>query len=47
MSGNGVHVNFSFVDDAGANVMGDESSPDGLSALAHGCLAGLPRTTRP
>jgi glutamine synthetase len=41
VSGSGVHVNFSFVDDSGANVMFDDASPDGLSALAHGCLAGL------
>ncbi len=41
MSGSGVHVNFSFLDTAGHNVLLDPDAHDGLSDLAHGCLAGL------
>ena len=41
VAGNGVHVNFSLVDDDGRNVLIDEGSSDGLSPLAHQCLAGL------
>lgn len=41
VSGNGIHVNFSMVDSAGNNAFIDEASADGLSELAHGCLAGL------
>ncbi len=41
MSGSGLHVNFSFLDVTGHNVLLDATSADGLSELAHGCLAGL------
>jgi glutamine synthetase len=43
LSGSGVHVNFSLVDGAGANVFVDASTEDGLSAVAKSCLAGLCR----
>ena len=39
--GNGVHVNFSLLDADGANALVDPGAPDGLSALAKSCLAGL------
>lgn len=39
--GNGVHVNFSLLDADGANALVDPGAPDGLSALAKRCLAGL------
>ena len=39
--GNGVHVNFSLLDADGANALVDPDAPDGLSALAKRCLAGL------
>ncbi len=39
--GNGLHVNISFVDGNGENVLYDPSTPDGLSALAHRCMAGM------
>ena len=41
VSGSGIHVNFSLVDDEGHNVLSDETSSDGLSPLAKQCLAGL------
>lgn len=41
VSGSGVHVNFSLLDADGNNALIDDSSDDGLSALAKGCLAGL------
>ncbi len=41
--GNGMHINFSFTDNAGKNALssGDKSGPDHLNDLARGCLAGL------
>jgi glutamine synthetase len=39
--GSGLHVNFSLRDEAGHNVMEDTGDPDGLSALARSCIAGL------
>ena len=41
LSGNGVHVNFSMVDDTGDNAFADPAAADGLSLLAKSCLAGL------
>ena len=41
ISGSGIHVNFSLVDGDGHNALADDSSDDGLSALAKSCLAGL------
>jgi glutamine synthetase len=41
VAGSGVHVNFSLVDDSGANALADATADDGLSALAKQCLAGL------
>ncbi|MCP5029410.1 MAG: glutamine synthetase [Actinomycetia bacterium] len=41
ISGSGVHLNFSLVDSSGANVFDDPTSHDGLSPLAHQCIAGL------
>jgi glutamine synthetase len=40
-SGSGLHVNFSLVDDAGANRFADPETPDGLSCIARQCIAGL------
>lgn len=40
-SGSGVHINFSMNDEAGNNVFEDASAEDGLSELAHQCIAGL------
>ncbi len=39
--GSGVHVNMSLVDGDGNNALIDESTEDGLSGLAHRCIAGL------
>jgi len=41
--GSGMHVNFSFVDEAGGNALssGPKGGPDHLNDLARGCLAGL------
>ena len=39
--GSGVHINFSFEDNKGNNVIADSNSDDGLSDLARGCIAGL------
>lgn len=41
ISGSGIHVNFSLLDDDGRNALSDEGSEDGLSDLAKSCLAGL------
>ncbi len=41
LSGSGVHVNISFLDDNGANALADASADDGLSALAKQSIAGL------
>ncbi|MEM9204529.1 MAG: glutamine synthetase, partial [Actinomycetota bacterium] len=41
VAGSGVHVNFSLVDEHGTNAFIDESTDDGLSALAKQCLGGL------
>ena len=41
LSGNGVHVNFSLIDGGGNNVLIDEATDDGLSAMAKHCIAGL------
>ena len=41
LSGSGVHVNFSFVDANGDNIIGDEGATDRLSAPARACVAGL------
>ncbi len=40
-SGSGVHINFSMTDDNGNNVFADPSADDGLTELAHRCIAGL------
>lgn len=43
-AGNGMHVHFSVLDDAGANVF-DNAGPDGTDTLRHavaGCLAAMP-----
>jgi glutamine synthetase len=40
-SGSGVHVNFSLSDTHDTNVFDDPTAPDGLSSLAHRCIAGL------
>ncbi|MCS7055375.1 MAG: glutamine synthetase family protein [Thermoflexales bacterium] len=39
--GSGLHVNFSLRDKYGHNAMADPEAPDGLSKLAHQCIAGL------
>jgi glutamine synthetase len=39
--GSGLHVNFSLCDAGGDNVMDDPTDPDGLSAVARSCIAGL------
>lgn len=39
--GSGMHVNFSLVDGQGKNAMADPKAKDGLSRLAHQCIAGL------
>lgn len=41
VSGSGIHTNFSLVDAEGMNAMFDAGDPQGLSALARGCVAGL------
>ncbi|MDG2111318.1 MAG: glutamine synthetase family protein [Actinomycetota bacterium] len=41
LEGNGVHVNLSLLDNNGRNALADETTDDGLSALARGCLAGM------
>lgn len=41
--GSGMHINFSFTDDAGGNAVaeGDKGGPDHLTPLAKGCISGL------
>ncbi len=39
--GSGLHVNFSFLDKAGRNAIGDSSSAETITPLARGCIAGL------
>ena len=39
--GSGLHVNISFRDKTGHNVLYDQSSPDGLSPLARHAMAGM------
>jgi glutamine synthetase len=39
--GSGFHVNFSLEDKKGKNAMADAKAKDGLSKLAHQCIAGL------
>lgn len=39
--GSGLHVNISFVDESGTNVLFDPDSDDGLSSLARKCMAGM------
>jgi glutamine synthetase len=39
--GSGLHVNISFRDAEGRNVLEDTSAPDGLSAMAHQAMAGM------
>lgn len=41
VSGSGFHTNVSLVNAAGANVLADDASPDGLSPAAHHAIAGL------
>lgn len=40
-SGSGFHTNFSLQDEAGRNSLADPQTPDGLSPLAHQCIAGI------
>jgi glutamine synthetase len=40
-SGSGLHVNFSLQDKKGKNLMHDPKAKDGLSKLAHQCVAGM------
>lgn len=40
-SGSGTHVNFSLYDAKEENVLADPKAKDGLSALAHQCIAGM------
>ena len=39
--GSGLHINFSFTDVTGANVINDATQPDGISALAKNVIGGL------
>ncbi len=39
--GSGIHVNLSFNDESGANVLYDESADDGLSEFARSAMAGM------
>ena len=41
ISGTGVHINVSFVDAHGNNLLLDEAADDGLSAIAHQAIAGM------
>jgi glutamine synthetase len=41
LSGSGLHVNFSLLDNAGENPLADPATADGLSTLAHQCVAGV------
>jgi glutamine synthetase len=40
-SGSGLHVNLSLTDAQGDNALADPSTDDGLTSLAHQCIAGL------
>ncbi|MBR9652104.1 glutamine synthetase family protein [Thalassovita aquimarina] len=42
-SGSGLHVNFSFLDEAGGNALssGEKGGPERMNDLARGCVAGL------
>jgi len=40
-SGSGLHVNFSFLDKDGRNVLGDGRTPETMTPLMRGCVAGL------
>ena len=40
-SGSGLHINISFIDDAGNNACADPDTEDGLSTLTRQCIAGL------
>ncbi|MDE2444531.1 MAG: glutamine synthetase [Alphaproteobacteria bacterium] len=44
--GSGTHVNFSFNNKQGKNVLGVSGAPDKMSKLARGCVAGLMRHHR-
>ena len=39
--GSGIHVNFSFTDKDGNNLLGDPGETDAMTKLARGCVAGL------
>jgi len=39
--GSGMHVNLSLTDEEGRNALSNPIAEDGLSSLAHGCIAGL------
>jgi glutamine synthetase len=41
LGGNGLHVNFSFLDKQGNNAVSGGGSADGLNDLTRGCIAGL------
>jgi len=41
VSGSGVHINFSFVDENGKPALADESAANGMSVMATRCVAGL------
>jgi len=40
-SGSGLHVNFSFLDKDGRNALGDGRTPETMTPLMRGCIAGL------
>jgi glutamine synthetase len=40
-SGSGLHVNFSFLDKDGRNALGDGRTPERMTPLMRGCIAGL------
>jgi len=40
-AGSGMHLNLSLADSSGTNAMADPEAADGLSTLAHQCVAGL------
>ena len=40
-SGSGLHVNFSFLDKDGRNALGDGRTPETMTPLMRGCVAGL------
>lgn len=39
--GSGMHINFSFLDKNGKNAVGNESSPEKMTSVTRGCIAGL------